>query len=60
MPSIVFWGPPRSGKTTLAFLIAKYTDRHFEPFSAVTEGVPRVREIIKEAKERQRMRPSAT
>jgi len=50
--SMVFWGPPGSGKTTLAFLIAKYTNKHFEPFSAVTEGVPRVREIIEEAKER--------
>jgi putative ATPase len=49
---MVFWGPPGSGKTTLAFLIAKYTNRHFEPFSAVTEGVPRVREIIEQAKER--------
>jgi putative ATPase len=50
--SMVFWGPPGSGKTTLAFLTAKYTNRHFEPFSAVTEGVPRVREIIEQAKER--------
>ena len=58
--SMVFWGPPGSGKTTLAFLIATYTDRHFEPFSAVTEGVPRVREIIKEAKERQRLEGRGT
>jgi putative ATPase len=50
--SMVFWGPPGSGKTTLAFLIARYTDREFVPFSAVTEGVPRVREIIQEAAER--------
>ncbi len=50
--SMIFWGPPGSGKTTLAFLIAQYTDREFVPFSAVTEGVPRVREIIHEAEDR--------
>jgi putative ATPase len=50
--SMVFWGPPGSGKTTLARLVANYTDRAFESFSAVTEGVPRVREIIKEAQQR--------
>jgi putative ATPase len=52
--SMIFWGPPGSGKTTLALLIARYTDREFVPFSAVTEGVPRVREIIAEAAERLR------
>lgn len=51
--SMVFWGPPGCGKTSLAVLIADHTDKHFATFSAVTEGVPRVREIIAEAKSRQ-------
>jgi putative ATPase len=50
--SMVFWGPPGCGKTTLAGLIAGYTEREFVPFSAVTSGIPRVREIIAEAKAR--------
>jgi putative ATPase len=50
--SMVFWGPPGTGKTTLARLIARYTDREFVAFSAVTEGVPRVREIVREAEGR--------
>src|SRR3989449_145053 len=50
--SCIFWAPPGSGKPTLARIIANYPDRQFEPFSAVTEGVGRVREIIKEAEER--------
>jgi putative ATPase len=50
--SVIFWGPPGTGKTTLGHLIANTTDRAFVPFSAVTEGVPRLREIIADARER--------
>src|SRR5688500_7024831 len=53
--SMVFWGPPGSGKTTLGRLIAQYTDREFVPFSAVTEGIPRVREVVGEAEKRLQM-----
>jgi putative ATPase len=50
--SMIFWGPPGSGKTTLAHLVASSTEREFVPFSAVAEGVPRIREIVGQARER--------
>jgi len=48
--SIIFWGPPGSGKTTIAGLIAHYTNCPFESFSAVLSGVKELREIIDSAK----------
>ena len=50
--SMILWGPPGSGKTTLARLIAAETEVTFVPLSAVSEGIARVREIIEEASTR--------
>ena len=50
--SIILWGPPGSGKTTLAHLMAGSSGSVFVPFSAVTEGVPRIREIVTAARGR--------
>jgi len=52
LASLIFWGPPGCGKTTLASLIARHTKAHFVSFSAVTGGIPELREIIKTAEHR--------
>jgi putative ATPase len=54
LSSLILWGPPGTGKTTLARIIAERTSSAFVPFSAVTEGVARVREIIAQAATRLR------
>ncbi len=49
IPSMILWGPPGSGKTTLARLIAEGSGCHFESFSAVLSGVREVRQLVAEA-----------
>src|SRR5262249_8640657 len=51
VPSMILWGPPGSGKTTLARVLAESTDARFVPFNAVLGGVPELREILGEARD---------
>ncbi len=53
--SIILWGPPGTGKTTLAQIIANTTKSHFESMSAVLAGVPELRRVIAEARDRRRL-----
>lgn len=55
LSSLLLWGPPGSGKTTLARIIANLTDSHFRELSAVSSGIKDLREIIDEAKENLRI-----
>ncbi len=55
LPSLILWGPPGCGKTTLARLLASMVDANFVSFSAVLSGIPELRAIIQEAKEAKKM-----
>ncbi|MFI5277945.1 MAG: AAA family ATPase, partial [Ktedonobacterales bacterium] len=48
-PSMVLWGPPGSGKTTIASVIAQTTEARFVPLSAVTAGVADLRRVVEDA-----------
>ena len=50
--SMVLWGPPGCGKTTLALLLARYADAEFVAISAVLSGLPQVREVLAQAQHR--------
>jgi len=55
LPSMILWGPPGSGKTTLGYVIASVTKSHFSPLSAVNAGVADLRRIVNEARRRRRL-----
>ncbi len=49
LPSLIFWGPPGSGKTTLARILSKYTKSKYTEFSAVTSGTADIKKVIEQA-----------
>jgi putative ATPase len=55
LASMVLWGPPGCGKTTIARLLAQATDLHFEPLSAVFSGVADLKKVFAEARKRREM-----
>ncbi|HTU71811.1 MAG TPA: replication-associated recombination protein A [Candidatus Baltobacteraceae bacterium] len=55
IPSMILWGPPGTGKTTLAEIVARSTGAHFEKLSAVSAGVADLRRVVAEAQARRRV-----
>ena len=53
--SIILWGPPGTGKTTLAMAIASHTQAHFETISAVLNGIADLRKVVTDAQERRKL-----
>ena len=53
--SIILWGPPGTGKTTLAMAIASHTQSHFETISAVLNGIADLRKVVTDTQERRKM-----
>ena len=60
LPSMILWGPPGSGKTTLAMIIAGTTGAQFRAFSAVLSGVKEIKEVIEEARQEWRYQKRRT
>ena len=60
IPSMIFWGPPGSGKTTLARIIAKTTRARFVPFSATSTAIKDIRTLMEEARKARQTRGSKT
>lgn len=60
LTSLIFWGPPGSGKTTLARIIAEKTDAHLARYSAVDAGVKDIRQAVEEARNRRKFKEKKT
>jgi putative ATPase len=60
VPSLIVWGPPGTGKTTLARIVAQKTGAEFVPFSAVLGGVKEIREIVAAARDRRKLHRKRT
>ncbi|BDG04394.1 replication-associated recombination protein A [Anaeromyxobacter oryzae] len=60
VPSLILWGPPGTGKTTLARIVAQRTGAEYVPFSAVLGGVKEIREIVAAARDRRKLHRKRT